>query len=51
MQQMAALRGPVDAFFDGVKVNADDSQVRENRLTCWLAAGTLHSCRFFKIEG
>ena len=27
-----ALRGPVDAFFDKVKVNADDKQVRENRL-------------------
>ena len=26
MQQMAALRVPVDAFFEGVKVNADDKQ-------------------------
>ena len=32
MQQMASLRVPVDAFFDSVKVNADDKQVRENRL-------------------
>src|SRR4029079_222883 len=29
MQQMAALRDPVDAFFDAVKVNAEDKQVRE----------------------
>ena len=26
MRQMAALRVPVDAFFEGVKVNADDNQ-------------------------
>jgi glycyl-tRNA synthetase beta chain len=29
---LAALRGPVDAFFDGVMVNADDSALRNNRL-------------------
>ena len=32
MRQMAALRVPVDAFFEAVKVNADDAKVRENRL-------------------
>jgi glycyl-tRNA synthetase beta chain len=32
MQHLAALRAPVDAFFEKVKVNADNSNVRENRL-------------------
>ena len=30
--ELAALRGPIDAFFEGVMVNADAAQVRENRL-------------------
>ena len=29
---LATLRGPVDAFFDHVMVNADDSTIRLNRL-------------------
>ena len=29
---LAALRTPVDAFFDGVMVNADDAALRANRL-------------------
>jgi glycyl-tRNA synthetase beta chain len=32
MSAMAKLRPPVDAFFDKVRVNDDDSKVRENRL-------------------
>ncbi len=32
LQALAALRAPVDAFFEGVMVNADDLQVRANRL-------------------
>ena len=32
MTAMAKLRAPVDAFFDAVTVNADDSNVRDNRL-------------------
>ncbi len=32
MTALAALRAPIDAFFDGVKVNADDANVRANRL-------------------
>jgi glycyl-tRNA synthetase beta chain len=32
LQQMAALREPVDAFFDQVMVMADDEQVKLNRL-------------------
>lgn len=31
MQAMAALKGPVDAFFDKVLVNAEDEQLRNNR--------------------
>ena len=29
---MATLKGPVDAFFDGVMVNAEDPSLRANRL-------------------
>ncbi|HYF58802.1 MAG TPA: glycine--tRNA ligase subunit beta [Burkholderiaceae bacterium] len=36
---LAALRGPVDAFFDGVMVNADDPALRANRLAL---LGRLH---------
>jgi glycyl-tRNA synthetase beta chain len=32
MRALSQLRGPVDAFFDKVTVNADDKAVRENRL-------------------
>jgi glycyl-tRNA synthetase beta chain len=32
MRAMAALRGPVDAFFEAVMVNADDPALRRNRL-------------------
>jgi len=32
LQALAALKGPVDAFFDGVMVNADDPALRANRL-------------------
>jgi glycyl-tRNA synthetase beta chain len=32
LQALAALRVPVDAFFDGVMVNADDPALRANRL-------------------
>jgi glycyl-tRNA synthetase beta chain len=32
LQMLAALREPVDAFFDDVMVNADDAQLRANRL-------------------
>jgi glycyl-tRNA synthetase beta chain len=53
MTEMAALRGPVDGFFEAVKVNADDPRLRENRLH--LLAGlraTLHRVAdFSRIEG
>ena len=32
MAALAMLRAPIDAFFDGVMVNADDASVRANRL-------------------
>ena len=32
LQVLAALKTPVDAFFDGVMVNADDAALRANRL-------------------
>ena len=30
--ELAGLRAPIDTFFEGVMVNADAAQVRENRL-------------------
>ncbi|MES2508383.1 MAG: glycine--tRNA ligase subunit beta [Pseudomonadota bacterium] len=32
MQTLAALKAPVDAFFEGVMVNAEDPSLRKNRL-------------------
>lgn len=32
LQALAVLRAPVDAFFDGVMVNADDTALKANRL-------------------
>jgi glycyl-tRNA synthetase beta chain len=32
LQTLASLRAPVDAFFEGVMVNADDAALRTNRL-------------------
>ena len=32
MVAMATLRSPIDAFFDGVKINADSAMIRRNRL-------------------
>jgi glycyl-tRNA synthetase beta chain len=32
LQKLAALRAPVDAFFDGVMVNAEDPALKANRL-------------------
>jgi glycyl-tRNA synthetase beta chain len=53
MTAMAALRGPVDAFFESVKVNAEDPKVRENRLNLLAALrAALHGVAdFSKIEG
>ncbi|HEY2071455.1 MAG TPA: glycine--tRNA ligase subunit beta [Rhizomicrobium sp.] len=53
MGVMARLRGPVDAFFEHVKVNDDDPKVRENRLKLLARLrATLHLVAdFSKIEG
>lgn len=53
MRHMAALRVPVDAFFDTVKVNAPDPKIRENRLHLLAALRTtMHQIGdFSKIEG
>ena len=32
LQALAALKGPVDTFFDDVMVNADDPALKANRL-------------------
>ena len=32
LRELAALKAPVDAFFDGVMVNTDDAALRANRL-------------------
>jgi glycyl-tRNA synthetase beta chain len=32
LSKLAALRAPIDAFFDGVMVMADDSDLKANRL-------------------
>ena len=53
MQAVAALRAPVDAFFDRVTVNADNPALRANRL-CLLAgigATLARVADFAKIEG
>jgi glycyl-tRNA synthetase beta chain len=53
MRQLAVLRGPVDAFFEGVTVNAEDAKVRENRLQLLAALrAAIHVIGdFSKIEG
>lgn len=53
MAALAALRGPLDAFFDAVMVNADEKSVRENRLKLLseILAVTGEIADFSKIEG
>ncbi|MDE2462987.1 MAG: glycine--tRNA ligase subunit beta [Alphaproteobacteria bacterium] len=53
MAVMARLRGPVDAFFDKVTVNADDPALRRNRLLLLSRLrSTLHLVAdFSRIEG
>ena len=53
MEAMAALRGPVDAFFDKVTVNCDDSALRENRLNllAQFRATLARIADFSQIEG
>jgi glycyl-tRNA synthetase beta chain len=53
MRVMAGLRAPVDAFFDKVKVNAEDKNIRTNRLNLLgELRGTLDQVAdFSQIEG
>ncbi len=53
MAALASLRGPVDAFFEKVTVNADDAKLRENRLKLLAEIRTaLHEVAdFSRIEG
>jgi glycyl-tRNA synthetase beta chain len=52
MREMASLRGPVDGFFESVKVNADDPRLRENRLhlVAGLRAALHRVADFSRIE-
>ncbi|MFA7431865.1 MAG: glycine--tRNA ligase subunit beta, partial [Rhodospirillaceae bacterium] len=53
MSALARLRGPVDAFFDRVTVNADDARLRVNRLRLLSAIGRAMGglADFSKVEG
>ena len=53
MTELAALREPVDAFFDRVTVNADDPAVRRNRLALLdeIVATMNRVADFSRIEG
>jgi glycyl-tRNA synthetase beta chain len=53
MAALASLRAPIDAFFDKVTVNADDRQLRENRLKLLnrIRAATLTVADFSRIGG
>jgi len=53
MGEIAKLRAPVDAFFDNVTVNADDTRLRENRLKllAQIRAAAGQIADFSKIEG
>ncbi|RIJ30940.1 glycine--tRNA ligase subunit beta [Henriciella algicola] len=53
MAALAELRGPVDAFFDGVTVNADDEKLRANRLRLLTSIRAALFCvaDFSKIAG
>ncbi len=53
MRALAAMRGPVDEFFDRVTVNVDDSDVRRNRLRLLARIqGVMNNVAdFSKVEG
>lgn len=53
MSWLARMRAPVDAFFEAVHVNADDENVRANRLALLsrIRAATLQVADFSKIGG
>ncbi len=53
MRALAALRAPIDAFFDKVTVNAEDADLRRNRLALLAAirAAVNMVADFSRIEG
>jgi glycyl-tRNA synthetase beta chain len=53
MHALATLRGPIDAFFDKVLVNAEDEAIRANRLALLVAVrDAVHAVAdLSKIEG
>ena len=53
MAALATLRGPVDAFFDKVTVNADDPSLRGNRLRLLSRIGAAMEsvADFSRLEG
>ncbi|MEE1543883.1 MAG: glycine--tRNA ligase subunit beta, partial [Alphaproteobacteria bacterium] len=53
MRALAALRAPVDNFFDAVTVNADDAELRQNRLRLLSGIGAALAtvADFAQIEG
>ena len=53
MSALATLRAPVDAFFDKVTVNADDANIRANRLKLLarIRAALHEVADFSKVEG
>lgn len=53
MTAMAGLRGPIDAFFEAVQVNADSDTVRRNRLNLLSRIRTVMGqvADFTKVEG
>jgi glycyl-tRNA synthetase beta chain len=53
MTAMAGLRGPIDAFFEAVQVNADSETVRRNRLNLLSRIRTVmrQVADFTKVEG
>ena len=53
MREMAALRAPIDAFFEAVQVNAENQMVRRNRLNLLhrIRAACLQVADLRRIEG
>lgn len=53
MAALSSLRAPLDAFFEGVTVNADDEKLRANRLALLkrFIAATAQVADFSKLEG
>ena len=53
MRALSKLRGPVDAFFDKVTVNAEDKALRANRLRllAQIRDALNRVADFSKIEG